>query len=319
MSDRYQDDAADWVARHLDQGREALKTDAWMQADSRRHRAAEALLDLSEDVALADAMRLVSAQQKSSNRQRRSGRAALSKMRAWAWPWPAAGWGLVAVVVIGAPAVFLAATPSTVHETARGEQREVRLADGSRLVLAGDSRASVRLLPWERDVTLERGEAFFAVAREPLRPFRVAAGQAGIEVLGTRFMVERTPKGAILSVEEGRVRIRPRAGGDAKVLTGGRRVEVRGGSLEPVAAYDADAQDWRDGWLEVADRPLAEVLTDLGRWLPAPVRLSDPAYGDKRVTGRFRLSDPEAQLENLAFLHGLTLTKDRQGYRLSAG
>ena len=41
-------------------------------------------------------------------------------------------------------------------------------------------------------VALEQGSAWFSVERNPSRVFRVSAGNVDVEVLGTRFLVERT-------------------------------------------------------------------------------------------------------------------------------
>lgn len=49
----------------------------------------------------------------------------------------------------------------TVLETAIAEQRSVRLADGSRVTLAGETRLIVRFREGRRDLDLKQGEAYF--------------------------------------------------------------------------------------------------------------------------------------------------------------
>ena len=75
------------------------------------------------------------------------------------------------LLLVGA-AGWLALRYSSVQmlDTAVGEQRRITLPDGSRLDLAPDSRVSTRFTLARRDVHLERGQAFFAVAHSAVRP-----------------------------------------------------------------------------------------------------------------------------------------------------
>lgn len=110
------------------------------------------------------------------------------------------GTGLaVAALVVGA---FLWWSPREADNT-------LRLSDGStatplvprtQLVLVADARDRVV-------VSLDRGAARFTVTRRPERIFRVEALPVAVEVLGTRFVVERQAETVRVTVEEGRVRI----------------------------------------------------------------------------------------------------------------
>lgn len=67
----------------------------------------------------------------------------------------------------------------------------VTLPDGSKIILNKNSRLSYASNFGEEDrrVTL-KGEAFFDVERNPLKPFVIAVNQAEVEVLGTSFNVQ---------------------------------------------------------------------------------------------------------------------------------
>jgi len=67
------------------------------------------------------------------------------------------------------------------------EQRRVTLADGSSLDIAPDSRLRTRITTHRRDVTLERGQAFFAVMHDGVRPFVVHARGLSVTAVGTAF------------------------------------------------------------------------------------------------------------------------------------
>src|SRR5438105_10268012 len=64
---------------------------------------------------------------------------------------------------------------SSTFETAVGQNATVRLADGSRVRLGGQTRLSVILKPELRQIELLRGEACFEVAKDRARPFVVRA------------------------------------------------------------------------------------------------------------------------------------------------
>ena len=80
----------------------------------------------------------------------------------------------VAVLVIGAGvwgANYFWLNPA--YGTGIGEQRLVRLSDGTRITLNSNSRVAVIYRDLERRVRVEREEAYFEVAQDAVRPFVV--------------------------------------------------------------------------------------------------------------------------------------------------
>lgn len=93
-------------------------------------------------------------------------------------------------------------TRQTVVSVDLGDRTKVRLKPGSSI------RYDVSGLKDRRLVEL-RGEAFFEVARDTLRPFIVKTGNIGVEVLGTAFSVRScadSPKTEVV-LERGSVRV----------------------------------------------------------------------------------------------------------------
>lgn len=91
--------------------------------------------------------------------------------------------------------------------------------------------------PTQIEVKLERGGGRFDVARNPQRVFRVIAGDVKVEVLGTRFTVERELGHVLVRVERGRVRVTSRDG--ERLLGVGEEATFPGGEppiVEPPAA-----------------------------------------------------------------------------------
>jgi len=76
----------------------------------------------------------------------------------------------------------------------------------------------------------------------------------------------------------------------------------RTADIDPVAVAR-----WRGDWAEYKGTPLSQVVADLQAISPVPIEIADPALGDLPVSGRIRLSDPAAQLGNLAIIHDFHL------------
>jgi transmembrane sensor len=166
---------------------------------------------------------------------------------------------------------------SATYVTAVGEIRRIQLEDGTRILLNTDSKITVALYRTRRAVTLERGEGWFEVAPDASRPFRVAAGAANVEVVGTRFSVGNLGETVDVAVEEGTVRVfRTGMPADVVTLVRGQGIRIaRHDTPLQVASTDVGQRTaWRSGRLIVSNRPLGEVAAELSRYRHTAIRLS---------------------------------------------
>jgi transmembrane sensor len=93
-------------------------------------------------------------------------------------------------------------------------------------------------------------------------------------------------------------------------LSPGQAIRLAAG-VEPVAqALVAGAKDWPNGMVEFDGTPLRDVLATANRYSKRRLSLSDPAIGDLKVTGGFRMGDQSALAASLAAAFGLRV--DRQ-------
>jgi transmembrane sensor len=203
--------------------------------------------------------------------------------------------GLVAALVIAPPG-------QQTYSTQVGERRAITLADGSTIELNTDSRVRVKLTKARRDLVLVRGQAMFAVAHDPGRPFIVTAGDTSVRAIGTRFEVYRTPGAVRVILAEGRVQV-SRSGAAASntqpappvILTAGQRLDVSAGRAPRPAPVDvATALGWTDGRLTFQDTPLAEAVAEINRYSRGKVVLGPDAPAHERVNGVFDAGDTEA-------------------------
>lgn len=215
--------------------------------------------------------------------------------------------GALAVVMAFGLATYRSPAPAiqVAHvETARGQDRAVRLPDGTTIRLNGATRLDIRYTPNSRSVTLAAGEAYFDVTHDEDRPFEVSAGDANVRVLGTAFDVNRLGGRTDLSVYRGAVRLAGRDDDRGQRVSAGWRGHVIGGHASAPLRFDPAQEDWRRDWLDTDDMRLADLVEALNR-RAGPLVLPPPAsLADISVSGRFRLDDPKELLAAIGSAYG---------------
>lgn len=195
------------------------------------------------------------------------------------------------------------------YHSAPGQRLAITLADGSEVTLDGDSAIDVSLNAAGRTVVLRRGAAFFKV-RHNGQGFVVQADGGEVRVVGTRFEVRREPRGAQVTVEEGKVAVSAQPTVPAQLITAAQRLAYRDGQLGTVQAVDpAQAFAWRDGRLSLRRQPLAEVLEQLRRDYPGRIVLLNEALGQRPVSGDFAAQDPLTVLTALQGVLGFDVQR----------
>jgi len=200
-----------------------------------------------------------------------------------------------------------------VFDTAKGQVREIGLADGTRLALDAVSHVEVALEPHVRRVTMGEGEAAFDVAKDPQRPFLITVGDRTVKVVGTEFNVENRHGRLNITVSRGVVEVAPveGAGGEIARLERGVRLEHQiGGSAQQVSAVSSpeDAFSWRKLRLIYDNASLEEVVSDLNRYFPRQVSL-DGSVKELKFSGVLVVADEDAVLRRLEEL--LPVAADR--------
>tara|TARA_R110000772_G_scaffold49123_1_gene112353 strand:+ start:61635 stop:62639 length:1005 start_codon:yes stop_codon:yes gene_type:complete len=194
--------------------------------------------------------------------------------------------------------------PPADHGTETGQRTKVPLPDGSVVVLNAESAVNVSFDADKRRVELVRGEAFFDVRPDTIRPFEVAAGRSLTRVVGTAFSVTLQGGDAEVRVRRGHVRVTSDDGGTPVDLTPGEGVTVTAGHAGSAARAPQTAFAWLDGRFVFHDRPLAEVMARLSRHHKDRVVLATERLRRLRVSGNYRLDDPAAVVAALADVAG---------------
>ena len=208
---------------------------------------------------------------------------------AWRWAAPAllAAAAAVALLLVWAPATRAPDQTTLAFEATA--YRQETLSDGSIVDLNRGAHVVVQFSAAERRVLLVQGEAQFAVAKNPARPFVVRAGGVEVRAVGTAFNVKLAGSNLEVLVTEGTVHVSQQtpaahaaitpSGGPASAtpvvlaaLTAGQRTVI---AVAPVIAPPvvvpastheiAQLLDWQPRLLDFESTPLAEVVETFNR------------------------------------------------------
>lgn len=214
-----------------------------------------------------------------------------------------------AIVAENAPASEATGVSERSFRTGTGESNTVTLADGSTVTLDTDSRIHARHTPESRTVTLARGRAYFKVAKDETRPFRVTAGGKTVIATGTEFSVGlEADESVTVTLVEGSVRVEEERG-----FFVFRRIETV--ELQPgwqlVAAEDLAtapvnlerAVSWTGGRLHFINESLGEAAEEMNRYSDKKIVIRDPKIRKQPIVGNFRTGDVDAFVRAVR-LHG---------------
>ncbi len=208
---------------------------------------------------------------------------------------------VVAVVLISRPRSESSRTTVAATTGVKVLPRPERLAlsDGSVVELNAGSRIQTAFTPAERRVRLVAGEAHFAVAKNPARPFIVEAGTVSVRAVGTAFDVRRGGEAVEVLVTEGKVRLeRAQTAANAAEptpLIAGQRaiVDTTRPDAAPVISNLSqpeieDSLAWQALRLEFSDVPLSDVVAEFNLRNTQQLVIGDADTGRLRLGGTFR-------------------------------
>lgn len=196
-----------------------------------------------------------------------------------------------------------AANDRAQYATASDQRSAVTLSDGTHVSMNLNTVLDADLTGAERRVRLDRGQAFFDVARDERRPFIVMAGDREIRALGTKFDVRLESGRVEVVLVEGKVRVDRN---DASILQqlakraaaveltpGQRLVAAKGSSPAVTPTNAAQVTSWREGWVVFEDETLEGAIAELNRYSKTPIVVPDEAVKNMRLSGVFRIGEPE--------------------------
>ena len=237
-----------------------------------------------------------------------------------------------------APTTAVASDKLRLQTNESAINRDIQLEDGSVITLAPGS--SIRyyepFIEAKRDISLS-GQAWFAVAKDALRPFTVYANDIATTALGTRFMVSTLIKDKVaIRLFEGKV----------VVKSTGKELTMKDVYLKPGEEFSIDRvlrqfmvkrfneADNKQGPLvagkelqkekevlpplEFIQAPLTEVLLAIGTRYKVRFIYDEETIRNEQVTGRFLSSDSlETVLSILGTVNRLSFNKHHETITVS--
>lgn len=160
--------------------------------------------------------------------------------------------------------------------TPRGGQYKILLADGTKVWLnaASSLRFPTAFKGGDRTVFVT-GEAYFEVAPDKGKPFRVQTGKTTVDVLGTRFNVMAYDDETELATTLLQGSVRVTEGGKGTLLSPGEQAGFnKETGLTGVAAADtSEVIAWKNEEFAFNDVPIQGIMRQLSRWYNIDVRL----------------------------------------------
>jgi transmembrane sensor len=258
----------------------------------------------------------------------------------WRWAAPA----LLAAAAVALLLVWSSANRAPNHATLAFEAttyRQETLSDGSVLDLNRGAHVVVQFTAAERRVLLVQGEAQFAVAKNPARPFVVRAAGVEVRAVGTAFNVKLAGPNLEVLVTEGTVHVSQQTvvvtptstatGASAgaaptaapvvlAALTAGQRTVIPVATvIAPPVVVPASVPeiarllDWQPRLLDFESTPLAEVVETFNRRNSLRLVLGDDGLRALPIVASIRSDNVEGFVRLLEGTMGVRADRSSTG------
>lgn len=233
-------------------------------------------------------------------------------------------WGGASAAAAGIAGLTMTLQAPRAQATQRGEIRLVPLQDGSTMTLNTDSAARVRYRDDLRLVELIRGEAFFSVAHDALRPFAVQIAGRRLTTSSGAFRVSRLPDAPVeVTVQQGQVSVSDGGGPRPVVLAANSRIALGGGAPlagQPISAREVERDlAWREGKIAFKGETLEDAARAFERYGDPRVTIVDPELAREPITGLFAANDPAGFSRTITIALDATMTRRGDEIVLSRG
>lgn len=225
---------------------------------------------------------------------------------------------LIACLGIGWFTIHYIYLPELTISTGPAEQTRVALPDGTIVFLNSSSELIYKknLNDPERVVHL-KGEGYFEVYRDTLRPFIIYTGTVTTEVLGTSFNLQydEGEKFSEINVRSGQVQF----GSTKKITISTGEGAIQGLQLDAIQVIKAraNADAWKTKVLTFENATMKEVVRDIEKYFSVKIEVTDGSLLACHFTGRFTDPGLEDVLKVVTYSLNLQYTLRDNTYILS--
>lgn len=182
---------------------------------------------------------------------------------------------------------------------------ELTLADGTTVYLNAGSKLNYpeQFGRYERVVELQ-GEAFFDVARDTDRPFRIVTDRTVVEVLGTAFNLKAYPgEEQRLEVVRGAVSFQSSSRKKQLAVKAGQSASLDDKqAIQYGSPVETESPLWREDALVFKNNTLKEVANVVERLYDVKIQFQDEAMQNLRFTGKFTAAPLKTVLEDIGYV-----------------
>ncbi len=184
--------------------------------------------------------------------------------------------------------------------TPRSGQYHLVLADGTNVWLNAESSITYPTVfsGNERRVKIT-GEAYFEVAHNAVKPFRVVTSGQTVEVLGTHFNVNAYANEPLIKTTllEGSVKVTQNA--NTAILVPGQQAQANHTSEDIKVIENADMDEaiaWKNGLFQFNKASIESIMRQASRWYNVDVSYNDNKKPVKTFTGNISRNSNLSQL-----------------------
>ncbi|HEX6858817.1 MAG TPA: FecR domain-containing protein [Caulobacteraceae bacterium] len=206
--------------------------------------------------------------------------------------------------------------------TGAGQMTTMTLPDGTQVTLDSDTVLKLHDTPGQRLVTMERGRAFFRVAKDSARPFSLIANGKKVTAVGTAFDVNLANDCFELVLVEGKVRVadaavfrRPQS---ADLAPGSRLIVAKEGRWAVTRVNVEKETGWLRGWLTYDRAPMGQIAADLNQYSEKQIVIADAAVAATPMMGAFKPGDVEGFVRAARYYNYATVSETADQVVLTA-
>lgn len=224
--------------------------------------------------------------------------------------------GAAGLVFVGASTFTWRNAMAREYQTDIGEQRRVLLEDGSRLMLDTATHISFRAEAEVRSLVLFKGRIDLEIAADA-RPFVIDGGTRRAYARQARLDVRRDGDELALTAISGFASVA--AGDEPVVVAVGERIAIKQGQPDKVDLPELeDLTAWQSGRLAFRNETLATAVSEMNRYSERPLVIADESTAALRLSGVYRVGNPEAFAQSLAVLLSIEVQATPDLVRLSS-
>lgn len=214
----------------------------------------------------------------------------------------------------------LLAVSITVRSTGPGEKLTLLMSDQTKIIVNAESEISFSSDYGLKDRIIKvDGEAFFEVASDPTKPFKVITNTITTTALGTEFNVYTRDSDFRVALVEGKVAVTK--ADESIELTPGLMAEldlnITSDQTFIVQEFDSERTTaWKQGNLTFDRKPLKDILADLEKWYGVRIKVDEGIDLNSRLIGSYNNKNLKDILTGLGFTLGFEFVINEKNVQL---